>query len=189
MAVEELPNHYEELPALVFDKEDKEDKKLPEGDLLITYTQGEPLVMVYKLETKNPLINWSTSQTLMFFSEPQLLSQSLVHEVETNEVKTFEDLAPKEYHKWGMVKDIICERASVDAPSGKLPFYFFWYFLCLLMTFWLFSAISSLLKLITKDTLYMCMLFGLLSPHINLLMQTSRCFQCAHSFVCDEWGW
>ena len=57
MVVEELSYHYEELPALVFDKKDKEDKKLPEGDLLITYTQGEPVVIVYKLETKNPLIN------------------------------------------------------------------------------------------------------------------------------------
>ena len=55
MTVKELPNQYEELPALVSDKEDKEDKKLPEGDLLITYPQGEPVIMVYKLENKEPL--------------------------------------------------------------------------------------------------------------------------------------
>ena len=52
MTIKELPNQYEELPALV---SDKEDKKLPEGDLLITYPQGEPVIMVYKLENKESL--------------------------------------------------------------------------------------------------------------------------------------
>ena len=61
MTVKELPNQYEELPALVSDKEDKEDKKLPEGELLITYPQGEPVIMVYNLQLRPVLRMAGTS--------------------------------------------------------------------------------------------------------------------------------
>ena len=63
VAIEELPNQYEELPALVY----KEDKKLPEGDLLITYPQGEPVVMVYRQENKE-LLN-----QLIHITDPDVL--------------------------------------------------------------------------------------------------------------------
>ena len=42
IAVNELPNQYEDMPALLLDNED-EDEELPEGDLLIAYLQGESM--------------------------------------------------------------------------------------------------------------------------------------------------
>ena len=77
--VEQLPNAYEDMPTLVPDEEDSDEEF--EEELLIECLQENNTL------TSDVLIRAKTS-----------ISQSLAHEHEAKEEKTFEDLVPKEYH-------------------------------------------------------------------------------------------
>jgi len=84
--------------ALVPDTEDDEEETI-EGDLLIAYLQEES--MKPKPEEKEPLnqpIQVDNSKILI--RAKTSISQSLAHEVEVNEKRSFEDLIPREYHKY-----------------------------------------------------------------------------------------
>jgi hypothetical protein len=54
IAVNELPDEYEEMPALVSDTEDDEENET-EGDLVSTYLQGEMIEPISKQEQKESL--------------------------------------------------------------------------------------------------------------------------------------
>ena len=89
--------------ALVPDTEDDEEETI-EGDLLIAYLQEES--MKPKPEEKEPLnqpIQVDNSKILI--RAKTSISQSLAHEVEVNEKRSFEDLIPREYHKYWSVFD------------------------------------------------------------------------------------
>jgi len=99
ITMDELPDQYEDMLALVPDTEDDEEETI-EGDLLIAYVQGEtmkpepekkeePLNQPIQVDNGKILIRAKTS-----------ISQSLAHEAEMNEKRSFEDLIPKEYHKY-----------------------------------------------------------------------------------------
>ena len=71
IAVNELPNQYKDMLALVPDTEDNEEEETIEGDLLIAYLQGES--MKPEPEEKEPLINLFKLITAKFQSELRLL--------------------------------------------------------------------------------------------------------------------
>jgi len=104
IAVNELPNQYEDMLALVPDTEDneEEEEEMIEGDLLIAYLQGES--MKPEPEEKEPLnqpVQVDNSEILI--RAKTSISQSLAHEAETDEKKPFKDLVLKEYHKYRSV--------------------------------------------------------------------------------------
>jgi len=103
IAVNELPNQYEDMPALVPDTEDdEEEEETIEGDLLIAYLQGES--MKPEPEEKEPLnqpVQVDNGEILI--RAKTSISQSLVHGTEMKERKPFESLVPKEYHKYQSV--------------------------------------------------------------------------------------
>jgi len=104
IAVNELPNQYEDMLALVPDTEDEEEEEEEtiEGDLLIAYLQeesmkpepeeNEPLNQPVQVDNGEISIRAKTS-----------ISQSLVHGAEMKERKPFESLVPKEYHEYQSV--------------------------------------------------------------------------------------
>jgi len=101
IAVNELPNQYEDMPALVPDTEDneEEEEETIEGDLLIAYLQGES--MKQEPEEKEPLnqpVQVDNGEILI--RAKTSISQSLVHGTETKERRPFESLVPKEYHEY-----------------------------------------------------------------------------------------
>ena len=95
--VEQLPNAYEDMPALVPDSEDSEEEF--EQELLIECLQEDDTL------TPDILIRAKTS-----------ISQSLAHEHEVKEEKTFEDLVPKEYHNF---RSIFEKKASERFPESR----------------------------------------------------------------------
>jgi len=68
--------------------------------LLIAYLQGES--MKPKLEEKEEPLNQpiQVDSTEISIRAKTSISHSLAHEAEMNEKKSFEDLVPKEYHKF-----------------------------------------------------------------------------------------
>jgi len=103
IVVNELPNQYEDMPALVPDTEDKEEEEERiEGDLLIAYLQEESIKP--ELEKKEPLnqpIQVDNSE--ISIRAKTSISQSLAHETEMKERKPFGELVPKEYHEYQSV--------------------------------------------------------------------------------------
>jgi len=101
IAVNEFPNQYKDMPVLVPDTEDdeEEEEETIEGDLLIAYLQGES--MKPEPEEKEPLNQpVQVDNSEISIRAKTSISQSLVHEVETNEKKPFKSLVLKEYHKY-----------------------------------------------------------------------------------------
>ena len=100
IAVNELPDQYEDMPALVPDTEDdKEEEETIEGDLLIAYLQEES--MKPEPEEKEPLNQpIQVDNGEISIRAKTSISQSLVHGTETKERKPFESLVPKEYHEY-----------------------------------------------------------------------------------------
>ena len=101
IAVNKLPDQYEDMPALVPDTKDdeEEEEETIEGDLLIAYLQGES--MKQEPEEREPLnqpIQVDNGEILI--RAKTSISQSLVHGAETKERKPFESLVPKEYHEY-----------------------------------------------------------------------------------------
>ena len=99
VTVDELPDQYEDMPALVPDTEDNEEETI-EGDLLIAYLQGESMKPKpeQKEEPLNQPIQVDSGEILI--RAKTSISQSLAHEAEINEKRSFEDLIPKEYHEY-----------------------------------------------------------------------------------------
>ena len=102
IAVNELPDQYEDMPAWEPDNEGNEEG-LVEGDLLIVHLKGETVEP--KLEEKKELLNQpiQVDNTKISIQAKMSISQSLAHEAEMNERKSFEDLVPKEYHEYRSV--------------------------------------------------------------------------------------
>jgi len=104
IAVNELPDQYEDMLALVPDTEDNEEKEeeMIEGDLLIAYLQEES--MKPEPEEKEPLNQpIQVDNGEMLIRVKTSISQSLVHGTEMKERKPFESLVPKEYHEYRSV--------------------------------------------------------------------------------------
>jgi len=104
IVVNELPDQYEDMPALMPDTKDEEEEEEEtiEGDLLIAYLQEES--MKPEPEEKEPLnqpVQVDSSE--ISIRAKTSISQSLVHGTETKERKPFEKLVPKEYHKYRSV--------------------------------------------------------------------------------------
>jgi len=101
IAVNKLPDQYEDMPALVPDTEDdeEEEEEMIEGDLLITYLQGES--MKPEPEEKEPLNQpVQVDNGEISIRAKTSISQSLVHGAETKEKRPFESLVLKEYHEY-----------------------------------------------------------------------------------------
>jgi len=101
IAVNELPDRYEDMPALVPDTEDdeEEEEETIEGDLLIAYLQEES--MKPEPEEKEPLNQPVQVDSSEISIRAKIsISQSLVHGAETKKRKPFESLVPKEYHEY-----------------------------------------------------------------------------------------
>jgi len=114
IAVNELPDDYEDMPALVPDPDEEEDEEdeLTEGDLLVNHISGDTVKAIPEQEEeRNPL-----NQPIQVESDEitirakMSISQSLAHEAETNEKKPFEELVPEEYREyWSVFKKIASE--------------------------------------------------------------------------------
>jgi len=100
--MDELPDQYEDMLALVPDTKDDKEETI-EGDLLIAYLQGES--MKPKPEEKEEPLNQpnQVDNGKISIRAKTSLSQSLVHEAEINKKRSFEDLIPKEYHEYQSV--------------------------------------------------------------------------------------
>jgi hypothetical protein len=101
IAVNELPDEYEEMLALVPDTEDDEEES--EGDLISAYLQGETIETTPEPEQKEPLNQPIQIDSDIAIRAKTSISQSLAHEAETGEKKSFEELVPKEYHEFRSV--------------------------------------------------------------------------------------
>jgi len=110
--VNELPDQYEDMLALVLDNED--DKELVEGDLLIAHLKGETIEN--ELEKKEKPLNQpiQVDNAEISIQAKTSISQSLAHKAETNKKKPFEDLVPKEYHKY---QSVFKKTASEQFPE------------------------------------------------------------------------
>jgi len=107
IAVNELPDDYEDMPALVPDpdEEENEEEDLIEGDLLITHINGNTAKAIPEQEEeKNPLNQpiWVESNKIAIRAKTSI-SQSLAHEAETIKKRSFEELVPKEYREYQSV--------------------------------------------------------------------------------------
>jgi len=116
IAVNKLPDQYEDMPALVPDTEDEEEEEETiEGDLLIAYLQGES--MKPELEEKEPLNQpIQVDNGEISIRAKTSISQSLVHGTETKERRPFEDLVPKEYHEY---RSVFEKTASERFPKKR----------------------------------------------------------------------
>jgi hypothetical protein len=100
IAVNELPDEYEEMPALVLDTEDDEEDET-EGDLVSAYLQGETIETTP--EQKEPFNQAIQIDSDIAIRAKMSISQSLARKAETGEKKSFEELVPKEYHEFQSV--------------------------------------------------------------------------------------
>jgi len=104
ITVNELPDQYKDMPALVPDTEDdeEEEEETIEGDLLIAYLQEES--MKPEPEEKEPLNQpVQVDNGEISIRVKTSISQSLVHGTEMKERKPFESLVLKEYHRYRSV--------------------------------------------------------------------------------------
>ena len=119
ITVNKLPDNYEDMPALVPDpdEEDEEDD-LTEGDLLVVHISGDTVKAIPEQEEeRNPL-----SQPIQIENDEiairakTSISQSLAHEAEVIEKKSFEELVPKEYRKY---RSVFKKTASERFPESR----------------------------------------------------------------------
>jgi len=115
IAVNELPDQYEDMLALELDNEDDEEE-LVEGDLLIAHLKGETVEP--KPEEKEEPLNQpiQVDNTKISIWAKTSISQSLAHKAETNKKKSFEDLVPKEYHAY---QSVLKKTASEQFPERQ----------------------------------------------------------------------
>jgi len=107
IAVSKLPDDYEDMPALVPDPDEEEDKEdeLTEGDLLITHINGDTAKAIPEQEEeKNPLNQLiQVENDKIAIRAKTSISQSLAHGAEMDKKKPFKELIPKEYRKYRSV--------------------------------------------------------------------------------------
>jgi len=106
IAVNELPDDYEDMPALVLDpdEEDEEDD-LTEGDLLVTHISGDTAKAIPEQEEeKNPLNQpIQVENDEIAIRAKTSISQGLTHGAEIIEKRSFEELVPEEYREYRSV--------------------------------------------------------------------------------------
>jgi len=115
IAVNELPDNYEDMPALVLDPNEEENE---EGDLLIAHINGNTAKAIPEQEEeKNPLNQpiWVESNKITIRAKTSI-SQSLAHEAETIEKRSFEELVPKEYREY---QSVFKKTASERFPESR----------------------------------------------------------------------
>jgi len=103
IAVNELPDDYEDMLALVLDPdEEDEEEDLTEGDLLVAHINGDMAKAIPEQEEeKNPLNQpIQVENSKIAIRAKTSISQSLVHEAETIEKRSFEELVPEEYREY-----------------------------------------------------------------------------------------
>ena len=104
IAVNELPDNYEDMPALVPDPDKEEDKEdeWTEGDLLITHINGDMAKAIPEQEEeKNPLNQpIQVENDKITIRAKTSISLSLAHEAKTDKKKPFEELIPEGYRKY-----------------------------------------------------------------------------------------
>jgi len=103
VAVNELPDNYEDMPALVPDpdEEDEEDD-LTEGDLLIAHINGDTVKAIPEQEEERNPLNQPIqveNDEIVIRAKTSVL-QSLVHGAEIIEKRSFEELVPEEYREF-----------------------------------------------------------------------------------------
>jgi len=103
IAVNELPDDYEDMLALVPDpdEEDEEDD-LTEGDLLIAHINGDTAKAIPEQEEeKDPLSQpIQVENNEIAIRAKMSVSQRLAHETEITEKRSFEELVPEEYREF-----------------------------------------------------------------------------------------
>ena len=95
ITVADLPDDYENMSPMTTKTEEDDDV---ENDFLIKQLREEPLPEQVAIKAKTSI------------------SQSLAHEAETGETKTFEDLVPKEYHEF---RSVFEKTASERFPESR----------------------------------------------------------------------
>jgi len=104
IAVNKLPDDYEDMPALVPDpdKEENKEDELTEGDLLIAHINGDTVKAIpEREEEKNPLNQpIQVENDEIAIRAKTSISQSLAHGTEVDEKKSFEELVPEEYREY-----------------------------------------------------------------------------------------
>jgi len=120
IAVNELPDNYEDMPALVPDpdKEENEEEGLTEEDLLIAHINRDVAKAIPEQEEeKNPLNQpIQVENNEIAIRAKTSISQSLVHEAKTIEKRSFEELVPKEYREY---RPVFEKTASEQFPESR----------------------------------------------------------------------
>jgi len=117
IAVNELPNDYEDLPALIPDP-DKEEDELTEGDLLIAHINGDTAKAIPEQEEERNPLNQpiQVENNEIAIRAKTSISQSLAHEGETIKKRSFEELVPEEYRKY---RSVFKKTASEHFPESR----------------------------------------------------------------------
>ena len=117
IAVNELPNDYEDLPALIPDP-DKEEDELTEGDLLIAHINGDTAKAIPEQEEERNPLNQpiQVENDEIAIRAKTSISQSLAHEAKVVEKKSFEELVPKEYREY---RSVFEKTASERFPESR----------------------------------------------------------------------
>jgi len=104
IAVNELPDDYKDMLALVPDPDEEEDEEddLTEGDLLVAHINGDTAKAIPEQEEeRNPLSQpIQVENNEIAIRAKTSISQSLVHEAEIIEKRSFEELVPEEYREY-----------------------------------------------------------------------------------------
>jgi len=104
IAVNELPDNYEDMPALVPDPNEEQDEEddLTEGDLLVAHINGDTMKAIPEQEEeRNPLSQpIQVENNEITIRAKTSISQSLAHEAEIIERRSFEELVPEEYREY-----------------------------------------------------------------------------------------
>jgi len=107
IAVNELPDNYEDMPALVPDPDEEEDEEdeLTEGDLLIAHINGDMAKAIPEQEEERNPLNQpiQVENNEITIRAKTSVSQRLAHGAETDKERPFEELVPKEYREYRSV--------------------------------------------------------------------------------------
>jgi len=105
IAVNELPDDYEDMLALVLDPDEEEEDDLTEGDLLVAHFKGDMVKAIPEQEEEKNPVNQpiQVENDEITIRAKTSISQSLAHEAETIENRSFEELVPKEYREYQSV--------------------------------------------------------------------------------------
>jgi len=107
IAVNELPDDYEDMLALVPDpdKEEDEEDELTEGDLLIAHINEDMAKAIPEQEEERRPLNQpiQVENSKITIRAKTSISQSLTHGTEVDKKKSFEELVPEEYREYRSV--------------------------------------------------------------------------------------